>query len=609
MSRTNFAKKKVCEDLVGLSGPFTKIARAMSTQWGVRIVPSGTECKTDGEVIHIPFTADLLPLERRQILHGMLDHEVCHVAEEQRHKEAGRVTPMWHFKNTKDKKLKFLINVFEDIRIEQRYEARYPGMAQNIRVMNVDAAKGWAEEHEDRAQKNFWATFGSAIILRARRLEDAWTYEGEIAEWMALVEEEIAESQRGGEWVDTAVDLANRVYEKVKDKKEEKEREEKERQKDKGDEEGEGGTGGDESEEQETPSREDSNDEEAPGELGDPDEDPEIEDFADQGRVDMSDYVIEDARNFDRYIPHPKSTAADTVATAAAHFGVQTYMDAKAEVASQINGLRGKQRMLIMSWRRRKVLTGLERGMVDDDALADVRMGERNAFADITKRRALNTAISGVVDCSGSTGRNTRPGDCSYYALRTAIALAESWSGLNIPNEWLGYTVHDFQDIGIMPEDLKGPFFCRPGLNHLVFKGFDEPLKAVRARFGEIQGHGSNVDGESLAWAGRRLAARPEERKIMVVLCDGMPATWNGCHVQGYDRIADFAKMQDHLRYVIRSLTSAGIEVIGIGCGTAEPAAYFNAKTGSKFVHISNVSTMAVDIFRVMKARITKGAA
>lgn len=601
MGRVN---SKVCPELVGLSGPFTKIARAMSAQWGVRIVPSGSACKTDGQVIYIPFTADLLPADKRQVLHGMLDHEVCHVAEEVRHTKAGRVGVVALMRAETDKKLRFMINVFEDIRIEQRYEAEYPGVAENLRAQNVNATREWSEHYEERIQGNFWHSFGAAIICRARHMEDAWTYKGEIGEWMSLIEEEIAESQLGGEWVDTAIALARRVCDKVKKKREEQEAEKKKSKK-KEPKEGKG-KGTDEP-------GDDGDDEEDEGKKpksGTPDVDPEFEDFADKGREIMSDYVVSDARAHDRYIPHPKAVRFDRVSNAS-DLGAARYDEVKAEVVGQISGLRSKQRMKIMSWSRRRVVTGLDTGFVDDDSLPEVRLGNRNAFTDMTKRRALNTAITGLVDVSGSMGTNDVSSNCAFFALRTAIALAESWLALNVPNEWLGYTVNDYVDVGITYEDVRGPYFCRPPLNHLVFKGFEESLKKVRGRFMDIQGHGSNVDGEAVSWAARRLAARPEPRKILVVLSDGQPATWNALHENGNlnASVANLEQMQSHLRYVVKSVTSAGIEVIGFGCGTEQPAAFYNASTGAKFVYIRNIATMAVDIFRVMKARIVEGTA
>lgn len=579
-------KGKVCEDLVGLSGPFTKIARTMSAQWGVRIIPSGTKCQTDGEVIHIPFTADFLPLERRQVLHGMLDHEICHVAEERRHREVSRKTPMEIFKEETNKKKRSLLNVFEDIRIEKYYEAIFPGMAENIGAGNVEYADKWASDHAVAEKVKFWDAFCIALILRGRELRDEWTYEGEMGEWMSLVEDEIAESRKGGEWVETSRLLTDRVYEKIKKRIEEKEKEQKEEE-----------SGGDKD-------KRTGDSEEDSGQQYDYESDPDMEDVSEAQKADMSDYVIKDARDFNRYIPHPKAAAKD-LTVKAEDMGTLFYEAPKAEVMAQIAGLRGRQRMLIMSNARKRLRTGLESGFVDEDALSEAKTGNTKVFSNVMRRRAMNTAITGVVDVSGSMSRNDVAGCGAYYALRTAIALAESWVPLGIANEWLGYSVRDFES-NLSPADLGGPFFCRPPLHHMIFKSFEEKLSNVRGRFLSIRGHGSNVDGESVLWAARRLAARSEKRKILMVLCDGMPATWNG--VRGpVAREADYGLLQDHLRYVVKQVTSSGIEVICFGCGTQAPAAYYNKETGAKFVGIMSIETMAIDIYRVMKERISKG--
>jgi cobalamin biosynthesis protein CobT len=191
----------------------------------------------------------------------------------------------------------------------------------------------------------------------------------------------------------------------------------------------------------------------------------------------------------------------------------------------------------------------------------------------------------------------------AYYALRTSVALAESWSALNVPNEWLGFTALDHVDPDIPPEDLDGPFFCRPPLLHLVFKAYDERLKDVRSRFGGIMGRGSNVDGEGVLWAFRRLSARREKRKILVVVLDGQPASSNGCRKNL--QLADELAMQTHLRDVISAATKSGIEVIGIGAGTKLPRAYFNKGTGAKFVYVHSIGTLAMDVYRVMTQRVT----
>jgi len=71
-----------------------------------------------------------------------------------------------------------------------------------------------------------------------------------------------------------------------------------------------------------------------------------------------------------------------------------------------------------------------------------------------------------------------------------------------------------------------------------------------------------NVDGEALEWAAGRLRARPEPRKILVVLSDGAPvddATLGANGASYLDR---------HLRAVIQTIEVAGdIQLAAIGIG------------------------------------------
>ena len=574
---------RVCVELLGLAGPFTRIARAMSSEWNVRIVPTGTKCDTDGEVIRIPFTADYLPLEARQLLHGMLDHEVCHVSEERRHRQAFRTTPVETLRAETDRRVQLLLNVAEDVRIEKRYSAQYVGVAQNLAALNLQAASEWAEKHD----AGWWLSFGAALILRAHGLDASWA-DAEFGEYLTLCEPELACMRGGvGEWCDASLDVAKRIFEKVKHRHEEKQREKQ--------------SGKQREKQSETDGPEDPEpDGEAGGERAPVDDAGSI-DMLVEIRVGLEKHVIRDATLNRRYIPHPKAHALDAVVSVIGNMAV--YAGARAEVLAQIRVLRQKQRALVSAWARRRVRPGLERGDVDEHVLADVRVGATDLFAELTRKRYLNTAITGLVDCSGSMGDNQMLGNGAYYALRTAIALAESWSALGIANEWLGFTAQDFVPTGITVDDLSGPYFCRPPLHHFVFKAFGDSIRESRAAFGGIRGIGSNVDGEAVMWAWQRLVVRREARKILVVICDGQPATWNGCADQ--QEYADEGALHAHLRDVVRMVTKSGVEVICIGAGTDDPAQFFNADTGAKFVHVRSVSTLALDVFRIMKQRVT----
>ncbi len=71
-----------------------------------------------------------------------------------------------------------------------------------------------------------------------------------------------------------------------------------------------------------------------------------------------------------------------------------------------------------------------------------------------------------------------------------------------------------------------------------------------------------NIDGEALAWAHSRLQARPEQRRILMMISDGAPvddstlSVNTGCY------------LERHLRQVIEEIeTRSSVELIAIGIG------------------------------------------
>jgi cobalamin biosynthesis protein CobT len=74
---------------------------------------------------------------------------------------------------------------------------------------------------------------------------------------------------------------------------------------------------------------------------------------------------------------------------------------------------------------------------------------------------------------------------------------------------------------------------------------------------------GNNSDGEALMWAARRLLARPENNKILVVLSDGQPCTRG---------LGDAAT---HLKRTVQCLESM-IDVVGIGLMTTTIAKFYS---------------------------------
>ena len=71
-----------------------------------------------------------------------------------------------------------------------------------------------------------------------------------------------------------------------------------------------------------------------------------------------------------------------------------------------------------------------------------------------------------------------------------------------------------------------------------------------------------NIDGEALLWAYRRLMARPEHRRILMVISDGAPVDASTLSINP----GNF--LERHLRQVIHEIESRDtVELIAIGIG------------------------------------------
>jgi cobaltochelatase CobT len=71
-----------------------------------------------------------------------------------------------------------------------------------------------------------------------------------------------------------------------------------------------------------------------------------------------------------------------------------------------------------------------------------------------------------------------------------------------------------------------------------------------------------NIDGEALEWAYRRLLARPEQRRILMMISDGAPVDDSTLSVNPGNYL------ERHLRHMIEEIeTRSPIELIAIGIG------------------------------------------
>jgi cobaltochelatase CobT len=71
-----------------------------------------------------------------------------------------------------------------------------------------------------------------------------------------------------------------------------------------------------------------------------------------------------------------------------------------------------------------------------------------------------------------------------------------------------------------------------------------------------------NIDGEALDWAHKRLLARPEQRKILMMISDGAPVDDSTLSVNPGNYL------ERHLRWIIEEIENRSpVELIAIGIG------------------------------------------
>jgi len=182
----------------------------------------------------------------------------------------------------------------------------------------------------------------------------------------------------------------------------------------------------------------------------------------------------------------------------------------------------------------------------------------------------MNAAVSLLVDLSGSM-----QGKKALLATQIAILFGEALK--DIPK--ISYEVRGYNSSPLVNERFvfKGGIIGESDVkkemvNHWKFKGFNENWNNVKHRMGataktvdhknpENNGAtgGCNIDHENLILAAHHLYKRNEERKIMIVLCDGVPNGYGGSYRDLLER---------ELKTTVKKIKNNGIKLFCFGMMT-----------------------------------------
>ena len=208
----------------------------------------------------------------------------------------------------------------------------------------------------------------------------------------------------------------------------------------------------------------------------------------------------------------------------------------------------------------------LEEGLLDAARLSRIIINPAYSLSYKQEKETdfRDTVVTLLLDNSGSM--RGRP---ITLAAISADILARTLERCGVKVEILGFTTRAWK--GGLARDLwvKSGKPTLPGrlndLRHVIYKAADAPWRRARKNLGLLLREGllkENIDGEALLWAHNRLLARPEQRRILMVISDGAPVDDSTLSVNPSNYL------EQHLRAVINWIeTRSSIELLAIGIG------------------------------------------
>jgi len=208
----------------------------------------------------------------------------------------------------------------------------------------------------------------------------------------------------------------------------------------------------------------------------------------------------------------------------------------------------------------------LEEGVLDAGRLAQVVVDPLNplVFKQEREMKFRDTVVTMLIDSSGSMrGRSIT------IAAMCADILGRTLERCSVGVEILGFTTRAWRGGQSREEWINAGKPSNPGrlndLRHIIYKGADDSWRRSRRNLGLMMREEllkENIDGEALIWAHNRLVTRTEERKVLMVISDGLPVDNSTLLVN------PSSYLEQHLKYAIDVIESQSeVELIAIGIG------------------------------------------
>ncbi len=246
---------------------------------------------------------------------------------------------------------------------------------------------------------------------------------------------------------------------------------------------------------------------------------------------------------------------------------LRAYLDKQLQHMSPIVArLANRLQRRLMAQQNRSWEFDLEEGTLDPARLSRIIMDPQQplSFKREKDTNFRDTVVTLLLDNSGSM--RGRP---ITVAATCADILARTLERCGVKVEILGFTTRAWKGGQSREAWLQAGKPATPGrlndLRHIVYKAADAPWRRARRNLGLMMREGllkENIDGEALDWAHKRLLARSEQRRILMMISDGAPVDDSTLSVNNGNYL------EKHLRSIIEEIeTRSPVELIAIGIG------------------------------------------
>jgi cobalamin biosynthesis protein CobT len=256
-----------------------------------------------------------------------------------------------------------------------------------------------------------------------------------------------------------------------------------------------------------------------------------------------------------------------------------------------VGAMQNQVRRLFAQQEQIGLQSGMRAGRLDANNLYRISVGDDRVFSRREEIHATDTAVTLLIDCSGSMS-----GDKITLACDAAYALSQTLDRIKINHEILGFTTGEdtcYAQAAAQQSKIGRPFSRTTSIVTYEFKTFAERTTIINKRRlvqasqrvrGARVDMSANVDGECVLIAAARLQKQPEPRKVLIVLSDGLPSAGEDDHLRA------------HLKFAVQECERRKIETVGIGIDSHYVKQFY-----PKSVVITDVKQLPLTVMEQLK--------